>query len=287
MSPARSRAIVAAAAKERPLSALDLDAYLRRIAWRGPLTADRDTLSRLAAAHAAAIPFENLDPFLRRPVPLSLEAVQRKLVQEGRGGYCFEQNLLFGEVLEAIGFAVSGLSARVVWMMPADKINPRSHMVLRIELAGGTHIADVGFGGLTLTGALRLTPGIEQRTAHEPFRLTLAGEHWTVEAQIGGEWRPLYRFDLQPQHPIDYVVANHFVATHPQSIFVNGLMLARAAPEYRLALRDRDFVVHYLSGKTERRRLETTDEICAVMEREFLIKLPDAANLRSRLESLP
>src|SRR3569623_164652 len=108
------------------------------------------------AFHPAAIPFENLDPLMRRPVKIDRASVDAKLVQGGRGGYCFEQNSLFRAALEAIGFQVTGLSARVQWNAPPERINPRTHMLLRLALPEGDHIADVGFGGLTLTTPLRL-----------------------------------------------------------------------------------------------------------------------------------
>jgi N-hydroxyarylamine O-acetyltransferase len=74
---------------------IDLDAYLRRVGWSDPVATDLATLCGLAMAHVATITFANLDPLMGRPVELGLAALQRKLVNEGRGGYCFEQNLLF------------------------------------------------------------------------------------------------------------------------------------------------------------------------------------------------
>src|SRR6185312_947840 len=104
--------------------AVNLGAYLRRVGWSGPVRVDLPTLRGLAIAHVATIPFANLDP----------AALQRKLVDEGRGGYCFEQNLLFEAMLREIGFEVSGLIARVLWGHPEDTQTPQSHMLLRVEL---------------------------------------------------------------------------------------------------------------------------------------------------------
>ncbi len=85
---------------------IDLDAYLRRVGWHGRVAADLASLRGLAVAHVATIPFENLTPLLGLPVELDTPALERKLVHEGRGGYCFEQNLLFAAVLRTIGFEV-------------------------------------------------------------------------------------------------------------------------------------------------------------------------------------
>ena len=84
------------------LRTADIDAYFARIGWSGPVAVDRATLNAIAAHHPAAIPFENLDPYLDRPVDLSPEALVAKLIHGQRGGYCFEQNGLLRLVLERI-----------------------------------------------------------------------------------------------------------------------------------------------------------------------------------------
>src|SRR5688572_28326190 len=119
---------------------MNLDAYLRRVGYDGPLRPTVDVLDALAYRHATTIAFENLDPFAGRPVELSPQALERKLVEEGRGGYCFEHNLLLAQVLQAVGFEVSGLAARVLWTQPEDAITARSHMLLRVELDEGTRL---------------------------------------------------------------------------------------------------------------------------------------------------
>lgn len=268
-------------------ASMDLDSYLRRIGVTSRLAADAATLRTLAAHHAAAIPFENLNPLLGWPVSLDLPAVERKLVHVRRGGYCFEHNLLFAEALRAIGFEVCGLAARVLWGRPDDAITPRGHMLLRVELEGATHIVDVGFGGLTLTGALRLAADVEQATPHEPFRLVRPADgDWRMQALLQGEWKTLYRFDLQPQHPVDYIAANHYMSTHPESHFVHRLICARAAPDRRYALSDRELAIHHLGGDTERRTLDSPQALRAVLENELQIELPADGALERRLQRL-
>src|SRR5690606_34277901 len=149
----------------------DLEAYLARIGYDGARTATLDVLRELHLRHTQAIPFENLDPLLRRPVALDAESLMRKLVHGRRGGYCFEQNLLFAHALQALGFRARGLAARVVYNVPPGTVMPRTHMLLAVDVGGEPIVADVGFGGLTLTAPLALRPAIEQATPHEPFRL--------------------------------------------------------------------------------------------------------------------
>jgi N-hydroxyarylamine O-acetyltransferase len=267
--------------------AIDLQAYLRRIGWHGLARADMPTLQGIIAAHVATIPFENLNPLLGLPVELAPAALERKLVHEGRGGYCFEQNLLLEAALRAIGFEVSGLIARVLWTRAEDAVTPQTHMLLRIELAGESWLVDVGFGGQTLVGVLRLQADAEQATLLEPFRLVQVDGDWRMQSLVRGQWLSLYRFDLRPVPLIDYVVANHYVATHPDSNFVNHLNVARTASNSRLSLRDREFVVRRIGHEPERRTLGSVAEIRQVLETEFLIRLPAHPQLDRRLHDLP
>ena len=267
--------------------AIDLPAYLRRIGYTGEVKPDAATLRALAAAHVASIPFENLDPFLGVPVVLELPRLERKLVEYGRGGYCFEHNFLFREVLRTIGYPVAGLIARVLWQRDESEITAQSHMLLRVEIEGESWLADVGFGGMVLSGALRLVPEIEQPSAHEPYRLLENDGQWRMQALVRGQWSTLYRFDLQPKEDIDYLVANHYTSTFPQSHFLHQLTIARSAPGRRLSLRSRDFSVHQLGGESVRRTLGSTDDILEVLEREFLIEVPRLSHVRARIDALP
>jgi len=267
--------------------AVDLDAYLQRIGYKGPVAADLQTLQAITTAHVAAIPFENIDPLMGVFVSLELDAIQRKLVHGGRGGYCFEQNGLLMAVLKAIGFEVSGLIARVLWNKPEDALVAQTHMVLRVELAGESWLADVGFGSMALGGALRLQPDVAQATSLEPFRLITSGGVWRMQAKVRDEWRTLYRFDLQPREAIDYVVANHFTSTYPESHFLHGLIVARALSDRRLGLRDRDYVEHRFGAESVRRTLRDAGEILQVLQEQFGIRVPDYPGLEQRLDSLP
>lgn len=262
---------------------IDLDAYFDRIGYVGERAPTLDTLRALIVRHTETIAFENLDPLLGRPVRLDAASLQQKLVRDRRGGYCFEQNLLLSHVLQDLGFEVTGLAARVLWNAPDDVAVPRAHMLLRIELAGTPYIADVGFGGMTLTGALRLEADIEQATPHEPFRLVAAGTEFTLQTRIAASWKSLYRFDLQPQLLPDYEVTNWYLSNHPGSRFVNNLVAARPVRDRRFALFNDEFVVHHVGGPSERRRLTSSNDIRAALEEHFLLRLPAVPELDARL----
>jgi N-hydroxyarylamine O-acetyltransferase len=267
---------------------IDLDAYLQRIGLHQPVAPDLQALRAITAAHVAAIPFENLDPFLGVSPALDIASVQRKLVHDHRGGYCFEQNRLLSDALRAIGFKVTDLAARVLWGQPEDAITARTHMLLRVEADGKSWLADCGFGGNTPTGPLQLVPDIEQATPHEPFRLIRRDDSdWRLQLFAADAWQTLYRFDLQPQFPADYRVSNYWTSTNPDSHFVTGISAARAPAGRRLTLRNRQFTERTIGDITTKRNLATTAEICAVLQDEFLIRLPDNPKLGEMLDCLP
>jgi N-hydroxyarylamine O-acetyltransferase len=265
---------------------IDLDAYFRRIGYAGPRTPALETLGSIHLRHALSIPFENLDPLLRRPPRLDLPSLEQKLVHARRGGYCFEHNLLLSHVLRRLGFKVTDLAARVSWNAPPDAARPRTHMLLCVDLEDGRYVADVGFGGLTLTAPLRLAADIEQQTPHESFRLLASNGEFAMEALLQGTWKRLYRFDLQPQLLPDYEVANWFVATHPQSHFVTSLIAALPFPGGRLALSNHQLSVYRTGAAAEQRALSTTAELLGVLRNEFGLTLPEVPELEQRLRPL-
>jgi N-hydroxyarylamine O-acetyltransferase len=266
--------------------AIDLDAYLARIGYAGARAATLDTLESLHALHPAAIPFENLNPLLGWPVALDIQALQRKIVAEGRGGWCFEQNTLFRCALEALGFPVTSLAARVLWNAPAGSpLGPRSHMLLLVDVGGRPYIADVGFGGNVLTAPLRLEARAEQSTPHEPHRLVPIENGFVLEVLLSGEWKQLYRFTLEPQFPADYEVSNWYLCHHPSSFFRQLLIGARATGEARYTLRNNALAIH-ARGSTEKRILADAASLRTSLETDFALKLPDTPELTDLLERI-
>ena len=266
------------------VAAIDLEAYFQRIEYTGERASTLATLRGIQSRHVETIAFENLNPLLGWPVRLDLPSLQQKLISDGRGGYCFEQNLLFSHVLRALGFRVTTLVARVLWNRPDEDVTGRTHMLLRVDIEGQAYIADVGFGGQTPTGPLRLDVDLEQATPHEPFRVAAAGDGFKLQSKIGDAWRTLYRFDLREEVQPDYEIANHYTSTHPNSPFVKSLRVARAADRRRYALLNNELAVHHLNGPTERRVLRRVTEVRHTLEDVFRLRLPDSPDLDRALE---
>jgi N-hydroxyarylamine O-acetyltransferase len=267
-------------------SPIDLREYLARIGFEGAPEPTLATLERLHALHPAAIPFENLSPFTGETPSLDPGALEAKLVRGGRGGWCFEQNLLFSHVLAAIGFRFRRLAARVRWNVAPDVMTARSHCLLKVHADGSDYIADVGFGGLVLTGPLRIELGAEQSTPHERHRLVDRGGDFRLEADVAGEWQALYDFEMNEAHRADYEVSNWYLANNPTSHFVNGVVAARTEPGKRHALRGNRYSVHHSDGKMDRTFIENPAEIIALLEGPFAIRVPRSAKLEEKLAKM-
>jgi N-hydroxyarylamine O-acetyltransferase len=263
---------------------VNLNAYFERIGFAGSIAPTWATLELIHALHPAAIPFENLNPLLGLPVNLDLPSLEKKLLTDRRGGYCYEHNLLLMAMLRDLDFTVRGLAARVLWTDPGAADRPPTHMLLAVDIGGATYIADVGFGGLTLTAPLRLRADSEQATPHETFRLTGGEPDWVLEARIGEDWRALYVFDTTEKSADDYAASNLMLST--DSPFTRELRVALSPSGKRLALRNNRFTIHSAGEPSESRLLTSVAEMREVLSGAFGIQLPPADLLDPRLQAI-
>ena len=261
------------------MSELDVAAYLARIGYRDERSATLRTLRAIHLLHPTAITFENIDVLLKRPIRLELPAIADKIMTRGRGGYCYEQNTLLMAALRALDFSVRSVAGRIQWNMNG-LVTARNHMVLLVSLPDGEYIADVGFGGLTLTAPLKLEPGLEQETPHGWYRIVRANDEFQLQAKLDGQWSAMYQFALADERaPADWEMANWFIATSPDSIFTKALILARPASDRRYALRNNRLRIHHADGSTEQRMIASSNELFSVLHGEFNLKLPDHGEL--------
>jgi N-hydroxyarylamine O-acetyltransferase len=253
------------------LSTLDLDAYLRRIHYSGDLNPSHPVLEALHLAHASHIPFENLDILLGRSIRLDVESLQAKMVKGGRGGYCFEQNLLFAAVLERLGFSFTQLAARVRYR--TRRVLPRTHMLLLVHCDGSRWVADVGFGLEGLLLPLPFDSGQQTQQFGRIYRIATQHEQSTLQMRHSGSWTDLYSFSMEPQQLADYEMANYYTSTHPDSRFVQTLTVQLPRPDARKVLRNRELSVD--DGKSVTNRTITGDvELLEVLDREFGLRFP-------------
>lgn len=207
-----------------------LDDYFARIRFSGEARVDFATLEQLHLQHTCHIPFENLDVLLERPILLDDAHLAEKLVSARRGGYCYEHNGVFTRALRELGFTVQDLGARVVIANPPE-MPPRTHRLSLIALEGKQWLADVGFGGQTLSTPIEFIPGTVQYTPHGSYRIIQTDEDHRLETWSDQGWQALYRFDLAHQYPADYLMANHFVSRWPDSHFRHHFLCALMRPD--------------------------------------------------------
>jgi len=255
---------------------LDVDAYLARIAYTGPREPTGAVLDALHEAHVAAIPFENLDVRLHRPISLALPDIEAKLVGDGRGGYCFEQNALFAAVLREMGFTVHTLEARV---RGGDLfLRPRTHMALAVDLPSGRRLCDVGFGS---DGPQRSVPldGTVSEQGLTAFRIAPEGDDRVLQTRRAGSLCDLYVFSLRPALPVDYEVANHYTATWPRSGFVQTATVQWTRRGERHVLRG---PVHVrITAEGEERRTVTLEEAVRLVREGAGLRLPEEDAVRA------
>ena len=228
---------------------MDLKAYVERIGFAGELRPSAECLRELHLAHATHVPFENIDVLQQRPVRLDIESLWKKLVEDRRGGYCFEQNTLFAAVLESIGFSVTRLAARV--RLGAVGITSRGHMLLAVQADGQQYLVDVGFGGDAL---LYPIPWLLGETAGQfgwKYRIIAESPGYLLQTVRAEDWFDLYSFTMEEQYPVDYEVANYHTSTHPNSFFRNQLMVHLPGRDRRVTLVNRRLIEQRPEGSSE------------------------------------
>jgi N-hydroxyarylamine O-acetyltransferase len=206
----------------------DLVAYCTRIGYEGPITQDLETLIGLSEAHARTIPYEDLEIHLGRSMPLEIAKLQRLMVAGGRGGYCFQMNLLFASALEAVGFNVSLLQGRV-WLTSSGAVPPPAHLVLRIVIDGEPWLVDVGFGGGGMRRPIRMKARAESFQGGREFRLREDTRYGLMLERLDdGGWASQYSFDQRLCNPADFIHSNYFLSTSTESFFVQNRVCAIA-----------------------------------------------------------
>jgi N-hydroxyarylamine O-acetyltransferase len=254
----------------------DQNAWLERIGYSGPITPNLATLNRLTFAHSHSISYETMDIMLGRPPQLDVATLQRKMILNKRGGYCFEQNMLFRAGLRSLGYQITSLQGRVLRGLAIDAPRPAIHMLLRIELPEGPYLADVGFGNLAPTCALLLKPEVEQETPHEVMRFIDVGGELTLQARLKHGWEHIYRVIPYPRYDGEYEITNWYTATHPDTPYQGNIIAARPGPNRtRVTMYNARVTVRDADGRAEKRWLKNESEYCDVLRGEFGLNLSE------------
>jgi N-hydroxyarylamine O-acetyltransferase len=214
---------------------MDADRCLERIGYRGSTEPTLYTLRSLQMAFLRKVPFENLDIHLGRKIELSSESIYEKIVSRRRGGFCYECNILFFDLLKALGFQVEYLSAR---MVKGTAAGPEyDHMVLLVTLEQD-YLVDVG-NGQSCREPLQ-TNGTNSASS-EGYTYTVGThgkDHALYYQQSNAEWMPRFLFTLKPRERAEFSGMCHYHQTSPDSVFTQHRLLTIATAEGRLTLTD-------------------------------------------------
>jgi N-hydroxyarylamine O-acetyltransferase len=250
---------------------VDVAAYLERVRYSGSRTPSADTLRDIHRAHLFSVPFENLDIGWGREIRMDQEAFVRKIVEHHRGGFCYELNGAFSALLQALGFQVTLLSARVP--LADGSYSPEfDHLTLRVDL-NEPWIADVGFGDC-FVDPLRLQIGLEQEEQGKWFRIVPTGDSLRLESRDGeADWKTQYLFGLKSRRLEEFAGMCRYHQTSPQSPFTRKRVCSRATPEGRITLSEMKLITTD-GDRREERLLKSEAEWQAALADHFGVQVP-------------
>ena len=254
---------------------MHLTDYFARIGYDGSPAADLATLQALSRLHPRAIPFENLDVQLKRPVSMEPEAVFDKLVTRRRGGWCYEMNGLLGWALSEIGFDVCRVVGGVMREAMGDGALG-NHLCLVVRLDGQDYLVDVGFGG-SQTAAMVIAEGSEAQAPFDLKLLPLEDGYWRMVQYTLG--KP-FSFDFHPDRCDEALLAGKCIwqQTDPASVFVQNLVAQKRTGDAHVTLRGRVFT-RLEAGAEDKRLLQSGVELVDVLQDEFGLDVPEAETL--------
>ena len=249
---------------------MNVAAYFDRISYAGSAKPTAEVLRGLHRAHMLAVPFENLDIQLGGRIVCDEPAILHKIVEQKRGGFCYELNSAFAGLLRELGFKVTMLSARVA--RQDGSYGPEfDHLTLKVDL-DEPWLADVGFGDSFLE-PLRLKPDLEQAQGTRKFRLIEEPSCLHMEmAENDGGWKRQYAFTLQPRELRDFAGMCHYHQTSPESSFTQKSICTRATPDGRITLADKNLIITR-NSKREESLLGSDEEWRGALKKYFGIVL--------------
>lgn len=249
---------------------MDLDAYFARIGYRGPTEPVFETLDGVMRAHVAAIPFENIDVQLRRPVSNELPVIFDKLVTRRRGGWCYEQNGLLGWALQALGFDVMRLAGGVMRAAMGDVV-VGNHLALIVQLEE-RWLVDAGFGG-SLASPIRFAEGGRNEAPYDVSLARIDDGWWRFEEILSGN---PFSFDFR-DGPAEQALLDRqqqFLQTDEASPFVLNLVAQRRVGDTHITLRGRTFSLETADG-IDKRLIEDAAELVALFKDRFGLDVPE------------
>lgn len=228
---------------------MNLNAYFDRIHYTGNTAPTIKNLRAIHRAHLMTIPFENLNIHIPKPIILDKNLLFEKIITENRGGFCFEQNGLFYEILTQLGYDVQRLEANV-YHDAGDYGVPMNHMCLLVTIDGVRYLADVGFGA-SFIEPLQIDTATIQEQSVGHFRIEIDGDTGYYHSQgIGADKMDIsYRFFFTPHALADYETACHYMQTSPKTHFTQKRVCSRWSEQGRITLTDNKLIMTAWDGQ--------------------------------------
>lgn len=249
-----------------------VDNYLKRIGLDRPKVLDRQSLEAILKHSARTIPFENLDIHLGKSIIIDDEAVIDKILNQGRGGYCYEVNGLLSLVLKELGFKTGFLGARTIFGY--NELRPVTHMILKVDIDSESYLCDLGFTGMNSITPIAIGSSSEVKDYYKYFRLQEDKELGYI-LQVKNDqdkWNSLYSFDMQPYKKIDFELANYFNSTSEKSICTRQLICSINTEEGSIRLVGNELKIRS-ENVSEDRVITTKEQLQDTLENKFKIFL--------------
>ena len=249
---------------------MDLKAYYERIGIEQPKILDRAALDRIILAHQSSIPFEDLDScYLKKAISIDPETLFQKIVVNKRGGYCFEMNGLFRDLLVATGY-----DAYCCYCKVRGIERPVMHRGVFVRLEDGLYYGDVGFGGPMPAGSVKLEEGLRQEVDGETFWFDKYDDYWWNLKRLNsaGEEESIILMTTQPQSDIDFEAPNYMCCRNPEGRFTTVKLVNLKTKTGHLSITDDEFVIEENGQKTVK-TIESDEEFRKILKESFQIEL--------------
>jgi len=244
--------------------------YLDRIGYVGEPAPTIKTLAALQIFHLKSVPFENLD--IHYHIPIDFKNSFHKIVTRNRGGFCYELNFLFYQLLKELGYAATIISARAFGKEKG--YGPEfDHMAIIAVVNHEEYLVDVGFGEFAFH-PIKIEPGKEVTDARGVFRINSFEENYLLAEKKGadGNFVPEYIFTKQERQPDEFTGMCHFHQTSNESHFTQKRLCSLPTDEGRITLTGNTLKISTKKGIVEK-ELQTEAEVEKVLWDYFRVRM--------------
>lgn len=252
--------------------ARSIEGYLQRLGLPSAGAPDLEHLEILQNQHLLRVPFENLDVTWGVPIHLDLEALYEKIVNQRRGGFCYELNGLFAWLLSGLGYSVDLLSARVYSRERRDFGPPFDHMALCVHLEH-PYLVDVGFGDGFRRPLLLPDGATQDISGHYRLQTPPAGGELELQRRDEGVWQPQFCFSLRAHEMAEFSVMCRYHQSSPRSTFTQGALCSCATAEGRITLTESELIVTR-RGEQTRQAVRDREHFKRLLMEYFSIAVP-------------